>query len=268
MRKFISPIGLLASLALLQGTASAVTLVDPTSQPIGGQFQSWADAAQMPTLSGTLILDVTTDGPCPIACSEGPGQEWILPDGSTTVDTAAAYGPAETWVIPTVDQYSLYWELGHQFDWLYLDDATRANLATLWGSSAQWWDTEAGLLQGYEDGLEATFASVYSLCSLGDTDSTSLPWPNQPALTAEQVQNTCALITAIGRQARATMPPPPQPQVPAAVVTPDPAPPTASPLTMTTRPRPKGIVHKKKVVQHRPRRGRRRLRTGTSSGRW
>ncbi len=46
------------ALVALAAPAQAVTLVTPTGQPVGGQWQQWADEAHVPTLSGDLIVVV------------------------------------------------------------------------------------------------------------------------------------------------------------------------------------------------------------------
>ena len=212
--------------------ATAVTLVDPGGNPIGGQFQAYADAARVPTLAGTLIFG-GTNAACPVACSTGPGSDAINPDGSLFVQTAA-FGPAITWAAPTASAYQFDWELGHQFDWAYLTDADRQQLAVLWRSpTAQWWDSVKVLAAGGEDGLERVFAADYASCALG--------YP--PSATSEPAdrEEICQLIDTIGQRVGAHMPPP--------------APPTVSPVTVVQLPaRPVRPRSHRRPKCHRPRR--------------
>lgn len=193
--RWISISAVVAALAL----APAAHAVDPPEP-----YQGWASQSQVATVAGSLQLD-TTGAPCSMACSDGPGDEAIEPDGSMWIDSAAVYGPATVWMVPGVaGPFALFWELGHEFDWRYLNDDERREFADLWRSSTPWWDTFTALAEGREDGLEATFASDYAECALGGTPQGTVwvPGTSEPA----NPQRVCELINAIGERVGATMP--------------------------------------------------------------
>ena len=75
-------LGVVAPLAFAS-PAPAMTLVGPQGQPVGGQWQQWADEAQVPTLLGTLLVD-NDPTPCMggAACSTSPNMALQEPDGS------------------------------------------------------------------------------------------------------------------------------------------------------------------------------------------
>jgi hypothetical protein len=199
-------LGLLAPLAFAS-PAPAVTLIAPQGQPIGGQWQQWVDEAQMPTLSGTLLVD-NDPAPCMggAACSSSPNMALQQPDGSLIY----ADGPAETWAAPNVAEWSFDFELGHQFDWAYLTDADRAEFAQLWGSTLHWWDTLAGTQQSMEDGLEAEYADIYATCAVGDpTPAILTAW--LPGVVVTDPEPSCQLIDEIGAEVGADPPAPPPP---------------------------------------------------------
>ena len=188
----------LVTAGVVVARARAVDLPQP--------YQSWAAHARVATIAGPLVL-ITTDAPCPIACSAGPGEEAILPDGGMWIDTAAD-GPAETWVVPGVaDRYALYWELGHQFDWRYLTGADRHQFAEVWRSSTHWWDTLVAEDAGHENGLEATFAADYADCALGQRPRGAHYWVPDTTEPRDP-DRVCGLINRIGAAAGATMPRP------------------------------------------------------------
>ena len=199
-------LGLAAGLAIAS-PAQAVSLVAPQGQPIGGQWQQWAEEAQVSTLSGTLLVD---DDPTPCmggsACSSSPNMALQEPDGSLIY----AGGPIETWAAPNVAEWSFDFELGHQFDWAYLTDADRAQFAQLWGSTLHWWDTLAGAQQAIEDGLEAEFADIYATCAVGDpTPAILTAW--LPGVVVTNPEPSCRLIDQIGSEVGADPPAPPAP---------------------------------------------------------
>jgi hypothetical protein len=223
----------------LTGTAHAVTLVDNNGSPIGGQLQAEADATQVPTLSGTLIIK-QTNVPCPVACSQGPGDEYVDTDGSVKFNTpAATYGPAITWVNPGVPpgpaaKYEFDFELGHQFDWAYLTNDDRQAFAAMWHDpGGQWWDSTRALNAGGEDGLELVFAHDYASCAMGYVPQATAE-PSNP----EQV---CELIDTIGQRVGAHMPPPLPPTVSSTTIS----------LSSTTRPHHRGRSNsRKRRVSH------------------
>jgi hypothetical protein len=202
------------ALFALAAPARAVTLVTPAGEPVGGQWQQWADEAQqkVPTITGNLQF-IVGPGCFDLACSQSPNSLAVEPDG----DLTPLSSETDTWISPLGNQLTLDWELGHQFDWAWLTTATRQELATVWDSAAPWWDSEASLDRGTEDGLEATFADAYMYCATGAWEE--LNWPNQPALTTGQLNQTCKIIDQVGIQNGSWSPPP---TVSAVSVTPKP----------------------------------------------
>ena len=199
-------LGLAAAVACVS-PARAVTLVTPQGQPIGGQWQQWADEAQVPSLSGTLPVDndptLCMGG---TACSSSPNMALQEPDGSLI----RADGPTETWAAPNVAEWNFDFELGHQFDWAYLTDADRAQFAQLWSSTLHWWDTLASAQQAMEDGLEAEFANIYATCAVGDpTPAILTAW--LPGVVVTDPEPSCQLIDEIGVEVGADPPAPPPP---------------------------------------------------------
>ena len=190
----------------LPATANAVTLVDANGQPIGGQFQQWANEANVPTLAGDLTVIVGTGycGGAP-ACSESPNAIAIDTDGRLFQDLSS---PTETFLDPNAQSWDLDWELGHQFDWAELTDMQRGQFAVIWNSSLAWWDSVQSLIDYQEDGLEAVFADVYAACATGYTPASLLNWnAAAPQLTQDQVLQTCRLIYQIGKADGMDMPP-------------------------------------------------------------
>ena len=145
-------LAVLVALLVMPASAGAVTLVTPSGQPIGGQLQAWANESHTPTISRSLpVVSQGTFCPEATGCSLG--------DPRFTASFAIA----------VTDRDSLYFELGHQFDWQYLTVRDRRSLARFWSvPHARWWDSLESLQQGTEDGLEADFAAAYDDCAWGD----------------------------------------------------------------------------------------------------
>jgi hypothetical protein len=192
---------LFASLALAT-TAQAVTLVDQAGHPVGGKWQRWADEMKIPTVR-RVTLDISVadaNAFCGVAgaCSLGslPGQ------------------PREIVAAPDAGRDGLYYELGHQFDWDYLNVGNRRFLARAWGDpGARWQDSAAGLADGSEDGLEGVFPQIYADCASGINDqgtdlevgfvgSSSKYAP--PGIFPKI--NTCTYLTGVGLNRHAAMP--------------------------------------------------------------
>ena len=195
-------IALLAGL-LFAGTASAhvfqvghwdhvparhAVLVAPDGQPVGGRWQQWIDQSRIPTVIG----DITLFKPQSFCGYTGPA----LGMGCSLF--AAPYRE-----IAASDRDSLYWELGHQFDWLYLTRTDRRYLAREWGRPyAHWWDTQRALADGGEDGLEAEFAAVYRDCAWGVNDKGATVASDAAGSNYRPPQivpriNTCAFIRRV-----------------------------------------------------------------------
>lgn len=214
-------IAILGAILLGFGTAPAraVTLVNQTGRPIG-QYQTWADAAEVPTVAGPLTIQAAGSPSCPLACSASAGDRVIQPDGTTWID---ATSQPTTWLSPDVWPWAFYFELGHQFDWQYLTDADRQQFAVLWqATGSPWWDSQTALDAGWENGLEAAFAADYAWCALGDAPQGEPGWVR--TTEPPDPQAVCRLVVEIGQQ--------PPPAVAPAVA------PAASPIGATTRPAP------------------------------
>jgi hypothetical protein len=146
-----------------------------------------------PTITGPLIF-TTPDQLCApgvAGCSQG---EIFYPVPGYAQDATE---------IAASDRWSLYFELGHQFDYRYLTDADHAYLAWFWRvSGAAWADSAASLSHGQEDGLEAQFAYAYAVCAQtgGYFDSTGAAFSNYspPPIYPRNPWGTCAFIDRIG----------------------------------------------------------------------
>lgn len=155
--------------------AQAVTLVTPQGQPVGGSWQRWANAAEVPTVRGALVF--TTN---PSDCGGGP-----------TADGCSG----EAWTMAS-SRYALYYELGHQFDWHVLTSGDRQRLARIWGvPHARWKDTNWSLTNYVEDGLEVDFAAVYADCAEGGRGSDGLQSGLAPAIRLDPEKRTCAMVS-------------------------------------------------------------------------
>jgi hypothetical protein len=194
------PAGVFAALALA-APAQAVTLVNPAGQPIGGRWQRWANEMRVPTVRGRLTLDVSAaDASAMCGATTGCSEGW---DGLEPV----------IWIEPYAGRDTLYYELGHEFDWLELIAADRSFLAREWGTPrAHWWDSEASLARGSEDGLEAVFPQIYADCASGINDQgtdLAVGFYGANALTPPGVTpeiDTCQYLTRLALRLHASVP--------------------------------------------------------------
>src|SRR5437879_1699248 len=115
MRRRTAIAVLIGALAL-GGSAQAVTLVTPSGEPVGGKWQRWADQARVPTYRGPVIFTADTSTFC--------GAN--IPGCSTPAPWDNYSHPYE---LAAIDRDSLYFELGHIFDWAYLSWPSRQRLA-------------------------------------------------------------------------------------------------------------------------------------------
>jgi hypothetical protein len=205
---------------LLAGTGRAVVLVDPNGVPVGGQFQTWADQAKVPTINTPLAfftdcaageqtdtipvsgVPAGCDDPCGVAaaCSWGPPFDGTGSSGTFVSDPAHMASP---WL----SRNDLYFELGHQFDWHMLTWHDRYRLARIWRVVGKpWLNSLVALNNGTEDGLSADFASAYSDCAWGGSDAMigGLEVGNAPAIYPRNPYATCALIRSIGASGKTT----------------------------------------------------------------
>lgn len=190
MRRLLTIIAIIGGLA--PASAQAVTLVNPDGTPVGGKWQQWVDEMKIPTIAGSLTFVVSSD-PCLGApgCSMGP-----FPGGSSQTDT---------WIDNTANdslaQYTLYFELGHQFDWGYLTPWQRTYLLHRWKIfHTDWWKPLDGDFVG-----GALFSADYANCAVGESDKggTFGLWAGGP--NANPTTNTCKYITHLGLRYGADM---------------------------------------------------------------
>lgn len=174
------------------------TLIGPDGK-IGGKWQEWVFDARVPapalrvrfSLNVRQCIDGDHPGtPIPPACS------WPDP---FSVAVQPGFGARD----------SLYFELGHIFDWTYLTGWDRQYLADHWGDLGQPWDDSLqAILTGQEDGLEAIFALVYADCAWGRNDQGqwlyAIDNPPLHEATAHITIDTCAFIRQIALRGRLT----------------------------------------------------------------
>jgi hypothetical protein len=179
---------LLAALFLfaLTPSAFATTLVPGSGQKVAELelYQRWTDASRVPTPKGRIEVKLTSH-----ACGEGgacmsyrrharPVIEFDFPEGS--------------------DRYSHYefvHELGHVFDYLYMNGRERATFEGIMGLRGRWW---AGA-----DPPGEKFAMAYSFCALGARNPARSReyWGYDYLPTVRQHRRVCALIRhARGRE--------------------------------------------------------------------
>lgn len=129
-------------------------LVTPAGAPVGGQWQWWVDASKAPSPAVSIAFDPTN-----MVCQDGaPGCSGGPQMGLPTYELTAT------------DRDSLYFELGHIFDWTVLTDSDRAYLARKWHAAGWHWpDNPAGFAAGVEDGLEGIFPAMYAMCAEGES---------------------------------------------------------------------------------------------------
>jgi hypothetical protein len=167
------------------GSAQAVTLITPQGQLVGGQWQAWANDSKVPTASGLIVFEV----PAAMGCATAGGCSLQAPTPGTSP------------IISASNRYTLYFELGHQFDWRYLTDANRSRIARFWGHPHwPWLDSARSLDHGSEDGLMADFDNAYAQCAQTGSFA-GISWPSlldPPNIDSFTVQlhphRTCAMI--------------------------------------------------------------------------
>jgi hypothetical protein len=123
----------LICLCILAARADATTITG-TTQP----YQSWVDAARVPTPEGEL--EVAVDDSCPDALGCTTGGEQI---------TVVAFAPVQTFLH----------EVGHVFDAAYLTDELRGRFIAITGRPALRWWTGAAPAGEW-------FADAYAHCAL------------------------------------------------------------------------------------------------------
>lgn len=138
------------STSAIASPARAVLLVDRNGAPIGGQWQSWANEAKVPTWPGRVELAVTG---CPE--SGAIGCTWL--SSPPIVHVVPGLQPA-------LSRSTLYHELGHVFAARYIGARQQAAFEHAWGLSAPW-----SSQLPYGGTPEEWFAEGYQLCALHES---------------------------------------------------------------------------------------------------
>lgn len=190
-------LAILGALAALAG--HPLTLVTPQGTPATVQYQHWVTQMKVPTVTGTLMFESPTQLCVANAsgCSTGAPTAWYPNDTPTTPAIAAS------------SRWSLYNELGHQFDFRYLTNTDRGYLAWFWRvPGAAWVDSAQSISEGGENGLEGQFAYAYAICAETGNyfDSSAMmaaPTDAQPpTIRPRNPHGTCAFIDRVGRYTR------------------------------------------------------------------
>jgi hypothetical protein len=188
----------------------AVRLVGPNGKRLSGQWQSWADAALVPTVTGRVTMRL---GGCP-----------GLPRVAGCVYTKQ---PRVVYLKPGLKHPRgvMLHELGHVYDLTVLSNRDRGQFRRIMRRThAQWWKGKTPLAEW--------FAEAYAWCARYSrivSVSRYAIYHYDP--TPAQHRDTCALIR---RSARDHTPPAPPPAPP--VVTGDPTPPPPPPVTTAVVP--------------------------------
>jgi hypothetical protein len=157
------------ALAALSAPAQAVTLVSPTGDARIARFQTWANAAVVPTPGG--VVDLVLDS-CPVDVSDG-----CISHGA----------PPTIFLGPTVrDRSILLHELGHAFDAQRLTPAFRAGFESIFGDSRAW--------RSPPNSPHERFAEAYSLCARHATIAKTYGAAYGYRATPSQHRRVCALI--------------------------------------------------------------------------
>jgi hypothetical protein len=183
----------------------AVRLVDPAGKRISGHWQSWADAARGPTVTGHVTMRLT-------GC---PG----LPRVAGCVYTGQ---PRVVYLKPGIEQPRavMLHELGHVYDLTVLSNRDRGQFRRIMRRPhARWWEGSTPLAEWFAEAYAwcARYARIVSVSRYAIYDYDPTP---------AQHRDTCALIR---RSAIDRTPPAPAPAPP--VVTGDPTPPAPPPAT-------------------------------------
>jgi len=220
----IGPVVVLASLCVVFGLPilrsaeaaplagrGAVRLAAPNGGLLSGQWQSWADSALVPTVSGTVVLRT-------ISC---PG----LPKMAGCVYTAQ---PRVIYVKPEIKQPRavMLHELGHVYDLTVFSNTDRGRFRRIMKRPhTRWWSGKRPLAEW--------FAEAYAWCGrLARISSVKEAAIYAYNPTPTQHRQTCTLIKAAARDRTPPAPPPDAPPV----VTGDPAVTTTPAMIKTFRP--------------------------------
>lgn len=160
--------------------AAGVVLITPHGKPVNGRWQRWANEAKIPTVRGIVVFE----NPTAMGCAQA---------GGCSVQGFWAVDPE----LSAASRDSLYFELGHQFDWRYLTNRMRHRFAVLWHHPhASWYSSARASEHGTEDGLGADFAQMYAECAWG-YPALATQWVSHPApprIAGINARPTCNLI--------------------------------------------------------------------------
>jgi hypothetical protein len=157
----------------------AVRLVTPSGKPMPGAWQSYANAALVPTVRGRVTIRRAS---CP-----------ALPGAAGCVYTRR---PRVIWLRPGVDDPRgvLLHELGHVFDLTVMNNRDRGRFRRIMGRGARrkWWQGSIPLAEQFAEAYSwcARYARIVSISRYSSYDY-------RPS--ARQHHRICALIKAVGR---------------------------------------------------------------------
>jgi hypothetical protein len=182
---------------------TGVQLVTPAGQALSGSWQSWADAALVPTVTGQVTVKLS-------GC---PG----YPRSAGCVFTGA---PRVIYLKPKLDhpRSVLLHELGHVYDLTVLNNSDRSRFRRIMRSHARWWTSTPPLAERFAEGYSwcARYARIASIRRYA-------LYRYHPS--AKQHHRVCALIKSAARDRTPPIPPAAPPKV-----TGDPAPPPPPPV--------------------------------------
>jgi hypothetical protein len=189
--------------AAVPAARGGVRLVTPAGAALSGNWQSWADAALVPTVTGQVIVKLT-------GC---PG----YPRSAGCVFTGA---PRVIYLKRKLDhpRSTLLHELGHVYDLTVLNNSDRARFRRIMRSHLKWWAGKPPLAERFAEGYSwcARYARIASIRRYAI-------YHYHP--TAKQHREVCALIKSAARDRTPPTPPTQPPKV-----TGDPASPAPPPV--------------------------------------
>src|SRR3954452_19376218 len=157
----------------------------PGGGPLPDPWQVWANDSLMPTPPIRIVVWTTSCDEYGASCIDWPNGQTVIKVGAET---------------DVVAQYEFLHELGHAFDWWYLDRRSRARFKRLIKLDRGWW-------KGASPPGER-FAMAYSLCAMSDAVPTSDLYPGYDyAPSTATHRAACAFIResarcGAGRRAR------------------------------------------------------------------
>ena len=157
------------ALLALAAPAQAVTLVSPTGDARVARYQTWANAAFVPTPAGVVDLVLAS---CPVDVSDG----------------CIYHGAPPTIFLGTAvrDRPTLLHELGHAFDTQRLTPAYRTAFEGIFGDTRAW--------RSPPNSPHERFAEAYSLCARHPTIKRTYSAAYGYRATPRQHRRACALI--------------------------------------------------------------------------